>query len=217
MMGRSVKCIFFDWDGCLADTLGLWTAEYRQALARRGIEADQAEICRELFTRWAGPSCFGVEDGDAFSEEIRRGLEAVAGRTELNEGAADTLKKLKSLGLTVGILTTSRRNFVQPVLHRHRLDRIVDILLTIEDVGNYKPHPEIVEKALSVLSVARDEALLVGDSSVDIEAGRGAGVATVLYFPEHNKPFYRLDPPADSQPDFVIRGFPELFEIVNGS
>ena len=53
-----------------------------------------------------------------------------------------------------------------------------DLWVCPEDVSNPKPHPEPVWAALKGLGVERDEAIFVGDSPHDIEAGNAAGVAT---------------------------------------
>ncbi|MCZ6892159.1 MAG: HAD-IA family hydrolase, partial [Chloroflexi bacterium] len=51
-------------------------------------------------------------------------------------------------------------------------------IVGLEDVTRFKPDPEPVEVALRRLSVAPQEAVMVGDSPADIEAGRAAGCLT---------------------------------------
>jgi phosphoglycolate phosphatase-like HAD superfamily hydrolase len=48
-----------------------------------------------------------------------------------------------------------------------------------EDHTHRKPHPEAVLNCLNGLGVPAEDAIYVGDSPIDIEAGRRAGVRTV--------------------------------------
>jgi pyrophosphatase PpaX len=204
------RCLFFDWDGCLADTLQLWLEAYRAALGRRRLSAEDGVILRELFNDWSGPERFGVPDAARFVEEVAAYLESHSATVRLNPHAAEALAALKSSGHRTALLTASRRRFVLPVLESQGLAGLLDLVLTVEDVGRYKPDPEVLFKALELLRASAAEALLVGDSDKDIQTGRAAGVATALYLPAHNLRFYGEGLLRGWRPDFVIRDFREL-------
>jgi pyrophosphatase PpaX len=76
----------------------------------------------------------------------------------------------------------------------------------------HKPHPEPVLAALSRLGAKSGEGLMVGDSELDIEAGRAAGVATcaVTY---GFRPVWLL---RELRPDFLISNIRDLVPIVVG-
>ena len=61
----------------------------------------------------------------------------------------------------------------------------MEVIIGADDVENPKPHPEPVFRALDHLGVSASEAMYVGDSVHDMEAGRAAGVRTaaVLWGP----------------------------------
>jgi pyrophosphatase PpaX len=206
----SFRGVFFDWDGCLADTLALWMNLYRRSLAARGIHADEQSIVRELFNDWSGPARFGVEDTAAFAEEIIHGLEERISEVRLAPHARVTLQALKQGGRTTAILTGAKRSFVEPVLHREGIGSAVDLLVCLDDVVKLKPHPEAVDIALRALDIPREQAVMIGDSTKDIEMGRNAGIATVLYFPEKNRRYYQLDRLQSCHPDYTICDFREL-------
>jgi HAD superfamily hydrolase (TIGR01509 family) len=206
--------VFFDWDGCLADTLGLWMDLYKGSLAARGIHAEEQSIVRELFNDWSGPARFGVEDTAAFVEEIIHGLEERICDVRLNPEVGDSLQSLKQRGRTTAILTGSKRSFVEPVLHREGIESAVDLLVCLDDVVKLKPHPEAVDIALRALDIPREQVLMVGDSTKDIEMGRNAGIATVLYFPEKNRRYYELDRLQSYGPDYTIGDFRELEKLL---
>jgi len=215
--------IFFDWDGCLADTLGIWMELYKRSLAKRAIQADERAIVRELFNDWAGPARFGVPDVETFGSEIIEGLEDRIADVVLNPNARRILESLQEANKRTAILTGSKRSFIQPVLAREGIAQLVDLVVSLEDVMHHKPHPEAVNKALGSFDpmLARGErrerykqAIMVGDSTKDIEMGKNAGIATVLYFPDKNRAYYDPQWLESYQPDFVIRDFEELLDIV---
>ena len=54
----------------------------------------------------------------------------------------------------------------------------MDVMVGADDVEQPKPHPAPVTKALERLGAVPREALFVGDSPIDIQAGRAAGTHT---------------------------------------
>ncbi len=140
--------IFFDWDGCLADTLGIWMELYKRSLSKRAIQAEEQAIVRELFNDWSGPTRFGVQDVEAFGQEIIAGLEDRIAEVTLNINARRILERLQEANKKTAILTGSKRSFLQPVLAREGIEQLVDLIVSLDDVTHHKPNPEAVEKAL---------------------------------------------------------------------
>jgi pyrophosphatase PpaX len=215
MTGRSFACFFFDWDGCLADTLAIWHGIYRELLRRRGIEAEDRAIVRELFNDWAGPARFGIRDVQEFAAEVQRGLAERTAEVRLHPRVAETLRELKRRGARCAVLTASRRHLVAPVLEREHIAGSIDLLLTLDEVPSYKPDPAIVFRALEALGAEPEQAVLVGDSSKDLQTAERAGIASILYFPANNALYYDLDELHRYHPDFVVRDFQELLHLVS--
>jgi pyrophosphatase PpaX len=59
------------------------------------------------------------------------------------------------------------------------LERLMDAVISAESTKRNKPHPEPVLLACERLGVSPADALFVGDSPHDVEAGKAAGVRTV--------------------------------------
>ena len=213
MSDRTFTCFFFDWDGCLADTLSIWHSIYRELLLRRGIRAEDRAIVRELFNDWAGPARFGIRDVEGFAAEVQAGLAERIAEVRLHPHAAETLRELKSRGARCAVLTATRRHLVVPVLEREGMAGSLDLLLTLDEVPRYKPDPAIVFRALETLDVDPAEAVLVGDSSKDLETAQRAGIASALYFPEGNARYYDLEDLRSYRPDHVVRDFRELLPL----
>jgi pyrophosphatase PpaX len=87
------------------------------------------------------------------------------------------------------------------------------VLVCADEVTNPKPHPEPVEKALTLLGADPATTVYVGDSIHDMHSGRAAGVRTAaaLWGPfgrahlESASPDYWLDSPRDLV-DLLARG-----------
>jgi pyrophosphatase PpaX len=210
---RKFNGVFFDWDGCLADTLELWMDLYKRSLAKRNIRADERAIVRELFNDWSGPERFGVEDAEAFAREIVDGLDERISTVVLDPSARGTLEHLKQAGKRIAILTGSERGFVEPVLVREGIASLVDLLVCVDDVRQQKPHAEAVERAVKSLSLCSEQVLMVGDSPKDIEMGKNAAITTVLYVPDRNLRFYDEKRLLSFRPDYTIRDLRELRAI----
>ena len=56
------------------------------------------------------------------------------------------------------------------------------VVVGAEHVTHGKPHPEAIYRALELLNVSAEGALMVGDTSADIGAAKAAGVAVLLRF-----------------------------------
>lgn len=92
-------------------------------------------------------------------------------------GIQEALATLKDQGARVGVVTNKLRYGAGRGLRVAGIEQHVDQLMACDDVENPKPHPEPVTLLLKGLNVAPEAAVLIGDSPIDMQAGRAAGVA----------------------------------------
>jgi HAD superfamily hydrolase (TIGR01509 family) len=131
-------------------------------------------------------------------------------RSSPNEGAEETLARLSSRGLALGILTNNSRQSVEEAM-KHFTSISLDsfaVVLTRESACPPKPHPGGVWKAARELKVRVGAILLVGDYLFDIQAGIRAGAATALLTNGGTG-----DPGV--RPDYVISSLSELPGILD--
>jgi HAD superfamily hydrolase (TIGR01509 family) len=107
---------------------------------------------------------------------------AAARRSTPNEGAEKTLLLLREHGLKLGISSRNSRASIDTALENFSAVSHADfhVILTRENSGRQKPHPDGALKAAGLFGVSPAEMLVVGDFSFDIAAGRAAGSPTVL-------------------------------------
>lgn len=94
-------------------------------------------------------------------------------------GAVELLSHLKP-HVRIGIVTNNVRLEQVEKLQFCRLDALVDVLVTSEDVGVAKPHPAIFHAALTQLACEADQVVMVGDSwENDIVGASQVGIRSI--------------------------------------
>lgn len=98
-------------------------------------------------------------------------------KTKLYPGVVDVLKHFKNKKLAVA--TNKPLNLTEKILDGLSISNCFKKIIGGDGVQNKKPSPEAIEMILKDLMVLPKQAVFVGDSKIDIEAGKGAGVITI--------------------------------------
>ena len=121
------------------------------------------------------------EDESAPLWEMLNDLEFYyAGKASIMQGATELLQRLHDDGRQLAILTRNTMPVVKHTLeacsidHFFPLDHILD-----RDSCIPKPSPDGVQRLLDFWRADADDTVMVGDYLYDLEAGKGAGVATI--------------------------------------
>ncbi len=209
------KYILLDWDGCLADTLGVWLETTRAGLNKYGVYIPDSEIVSKVFGNWnAFKERVGEENYKKAVDELVLVVNERLSKVPLHLQVKETLIELKKRGKKLAIVSSSKRSTVLPSLEYHELNPYIDAVVCVDDVTRFKPDPESIYKALDCLQGNPEEAVIVGDSEKDILAGRNANVSTILYYPKINQSFYSLDTLKSLKPDFLITNFSQVLDLV---
>jgi len=155
-------------------------------------------------------------------KEIRKKMYSMVEEMELKAatdvtlypGAVDTLEKLHSQAMKIGLVTNNGRKGTNITLSRYRLQNLFDAVVTRDDCEDMKPAPEPVLKLLTELNMAPDETILVGDGVMDIMAAKAAGVRCAAVATGPFKSGLLLK----AEPDYVlgsINDLPMLIELLN--
>lgn len=132
----------------------------------------------------------------------------------LYPGAVDTLRKLRSHSMKIGLATNNGRKGTELTLSRYRLENLFDAVVTRDDCDNMKPAAEPVLKVLTELNVTSSEAVLIGDGVMDVMAAKAAGIRSVAVA---TGPF-KSDLLLKAEPDYIlgsINDLPTLIELLN--
>jgi phosphoglycolate phosphatase len=118
----------------------------------------------------------------------------------LEPGLIDCLEELTLRYRTA--IATSRTRTMKQLLQRFGLDPYFDMVVTSLDVRHPKPHPESLNKILLSFEIKPEAACYIGDSDVDRETSRRAGVPFIAYRNEN------------LQADHYISHFRELIPLL---
>lgn len=115
---------------------------------------------------------------------------------DYNREIDELLRYLKDKDIKLGIVTGKARRSLDISLKALQMDDLFDIIITGDDVTKPKPHPEGVIKALSILGVKSNEAMFIGDSDADVQAGIEANVSTigVDWLPDYQPMDFTVEP-----------------------
>ena len=94
------------------------------------------------------------------------------------EGVAEVLDGLRAAGRRLGIVTSKSADTTQMAFRAVGLREHFEVVVTASDTTEHKPSPVPLRLCLERFGAPAEGALYVGDSPVDIEAGRAAGMAT---------------------------------------
>ena len=94
------------------------------------------------------------------------------------DGALSSIKTL-SQQYDLAVVTTRNRADLLAFLLEFDLEGDFKAVVTRQDVRRLKPHPEPIRKAAERLGCSPEQCIVVGDTTVDVKAGKRAGALTV--------------------------------------
>jgi len=182
----NVDLIIFDLDGTLIDSSEdiAWAAN--MALADLGHGKIASEKVKEGIG-WGVKSLLEKMMPGEGAERIEyariKFLEYYWGHSVVNTylypGVKETIEYFNQKNTKMAVVTNKPFKFSEKILKDFGLLSFFRIILGGDSVANRKPHPEPVEKAIASFGVTRERSVIVGDSPVDCEAGKRAGIATI--------------------------------------
>ena len=181
------KAVLFDLDGTLADTAPDLATAINQLRIARSLPAVSVADLRPVASQGARGLirvAFGLEPEQPEYETLHQGfLEnyaiVLAEKSTLFEGIPSLLKELRRCGLTWGIVTNKAARFSEKVVPEIGLQD-TDCLVSGDSTPFPKPHPAPLLEAAQRLNLLPRECWYVGDDFRDIQAGRAAGMITIV-------------------------------------
>jgi pyrophosphatase PpaX len=183
---RGFDPVLFDLDGTVVDTVELIVLSFRHAV-RTVLGEDlpdeyiTAGVGQPLMTQMERLSPDHAQElYDVYREyNHRRHDELIRGF----DGVPEALVALRSAGRRLGIVTSKSRDTTAMAFAAVGMHDAFDVVVTATDTRAHKPSAEPILLCLEKLAALPDAtpalpAVYIGDSPVDIEAGKAAGVAT---------------------------------------
>lgn len=211
-----ITAVIFDCDGTIVDSRHLIIPFYNWLFAEVGLDPIDETDPRAVSV------CLGLPDEEVFAffapdpGDQRRIFDRLSeldpadfvGELRLEPHALEVLGELR--GEYRLAIATNRGHDMTTIVRHFGFDDYVDTVVTARDVTNPKPSPDMLLLAAERMGVPPGEALYVGDTDVDGQAARAAGMEFL---------YYRRDPRASDgspcvdhpePPDDCLRDLREL-------
>lgn len=174
----------FDMDGVTVQTARAWRDIERQEILPAALEsgAPEEDVIRALsvddaYDRLASHPAYELTvDRSEFSALYESHAEAVyRERATLLDGFEDLLSELSAADHAIGLVSASRRAWVEMVLDRFDLQEF-DVVVGADSVAHSKPAPDPYLDAAAAVGVDPTRAIAIEDSPHGIESATNAGM-----------------------------------------
>jgi len=212
-----LKAALFDLDGTLIDSKKDIAAAANAARLHLGLPA----LPLEKVTQYIG---WGIEHLNRMSLEtedpvrLAEGLEVlkshyrdhIVEQTLVFPFVRELLDFLKGRGVRMGLVSNKPHEFTLLTLQKLDLSRYFEAVLGAEATPNKKPHPEPLLTALRRLGAGPEGSVMIGDSPVDVQAARAAGMAVGIV--SHG--FVAKEKLNEADPDWLVDSLKDFIEIL---
>ncbi len=180
----AIKLVMFDLDGTLVDTSRDITNALNYALNSSGLQSvtvgDTIRMVGEGVTRLI-EKVLGKEKIHAKAKVIKTFLEYYSAHltdySSVYPYVKETLEILS--GVRKAVISNKREDLSRNLLNKLDLLKYFEIVAGGDTTAEKKPSAMPIMYILDKLAVREQEAIMVGDTNYDIDAGKKAGVKTV--------------------------------------
>ena len=217
----NIKGVFFDLDGTLFDTAPELTFATNQMLKDIDLQELESDIIKSFIGKGADNlvrksiSYSSKQDPEILFRKARQLFDKYyilnAAQSLPYDGVEEVLIKLKKKKLSLACVTNKPEIYTQVILEESGLISYLDLVVAGDTVSRKKPDPMQLQYSCEKLELEPKQAIMVGDSCNDIEAGFSAGtyVVTVPYGYQYGQSI------ESAKVDLAIKNLNDLVTIIN--
>lgn len=176
--------------------------QYTWLRALQGRHADFWQVTGEALD-------FAMETLDLGEPALRERLMNLYLTLETFPEVREVLTRLKAAGLATAVLSNGSPEMLQAAVQSAGIGDLVDAVLSVEEVGVYKPHPKVYQLAVDRLGIGREAIAFQSSNAWDAYAASAFGMR-VVWCNRYGQRQERLP----GTPDFEVRSLAELPALV---
>ncbi|MDR1976370.1 MAG: HAD family hydrolase [Campylobacteraceae bacterium] len=175
--------LLFDMDGTVIDSTEAIMESFDAAFRAFGMGSDR--LCNvsaligypldEMFVKLGVERARAQEFVGAYKAHYRT---VARQKTNLINGSKEAVEEAYKFA-RLGVVTTKTSLYTKEILDHFDILKYFDTVVGREDVAHPKPHPEGILKALALMDVKKEGAWMIGDTILDLGAGKAAGVDSI--------------------------------------
>lgn len=209
---NTVTTLLFDIDGTLLDTTEFILQATEYTLNFFGLPVPDRGVIAKLVGKPFPEYYQLLSNQENVTELINTHRTFQLAHMDLSvpfPNTLETLATLKGRGYTLATVSTRAKITTVETLKRAHIDHFFDTIISGDDAPQVKPDPAPLLLALERLQRAPHEAVMIGDSHLDIEAGKNAGTQTIrASYGFHTENMHT------TEPDVIINDIKELLTIL---
>ena len=180
---KKYKLAIFDLDGTLLETLEDLHDSTNHALVSQGLPPRTLDEVRrfvgngihKLIER-AVPEGSSSETVEQVFEEFKKWYAVHCNdKTRAYDGIKEMLLALRKAGVRTAVVS-NKADFGVQTLCKTYFSGLLDVAVGQREGIRLKPAPDSVNEVLRLLEIRREDAVYIGDSDVDIDTARNAGM-----------------------------------------
>ena len=215
-MGR-INTIVFDLDGTLLNTLDDIADSMNYALEECGYpKREKSEIRKfigggaSVLVASAVPEGLSASEVDACKNIfLRHYVKNANNKTDLYDGIRPLIHRLAADGYPMGVVSSKGDGPVKELIHSYFGEDMAVAIGERPDIRK-KPAPDAVLKAIEILQSETEQAVYVGDSEVDVETAKNAGIPFIIV----TWGFRDREDLVKLNPDYIVDTAEELYDVI---
>lgn len=181
---KDISLIIFDLDGTLVDAYPAIIKSFNYTMRKMGYPKQGASTIRRA-VGWGDANLLKPFIGP---KDLKRAVSlyrnhhkaALVKYSRLFPGANLLLSRLRKKGYKIAVASNRPTRFSWILIRHLKIKKYFDYVLCADKLEHIKPHPQILNRIMGKFSLKPGQALYVGDMVIDAQAGRRAGVRTVI-------------------------------------
>ena len=214
---QKIRALCFDVDGTLSDTDDLYVQKITRFFPR--FLFNEPNRAARRFIMWIeapGNALLGLADTLGLDDEMVAVLNWFSlhrkrsSKTFLLVPGVDEMLKQLHGRYPMAVVSARDEHGTMTFLEKYDLLKYFDAVITGLSAPHTKPYPDPVLLAAKKMNVSPENCLMIGDTTVDIRAGKSAGAQTVGVLCGFGEEFELKKMGAD----LILKDTPTLLEIL---